>query len=69
MLDCRFGVADKTMKEIEFERCCKQWNPNIEIFHWRFKMAAMNGTPTKFDEFVYCPWCGKKLSERKPLKP
>ena len=68
MLDCRFVVADKDMNE-EFERCCLQWNPNIEAIHWGLKMAAMNGTPTKFDKFVYCPWCGKKLSERKPFKP
>jgi len=54
-------------KENDVEACCNFWNKNIDAIHWGLKMAAMNGNPTKLDPMVFCPWCGKKLENRKPL--
>lgn len=33
-----------------------------------YKVIYRDSEDDKVDEFVYCPWCGKKLDERKPLK-
>ena len=46
------------------EACCKDWNINIAAIDIACRMAAMNGTPTKFTMLMkYCPYCGKQIEE------
>ncbi|MBA7645102.1 hypothetical protein ES703_52855 [subsurface metagenome] len=43
---------------------CKDWEENIEIVTAPGVLEAIrrNGPGYKGKQFVYCPWCGEKLS-------
>lgn len=43
------------------EWCCDAFRTNWPQIHQGLEMAARNGTPTKFDELHFCPWCGQEI--------
>ncbi len=50
----------KTMKTCD----CEKWKRNVPEINSVIMLAYIHCTAEfKFDEFRYCPWCGKELKD------
>ena len=47
------------------ECACKEWHENIEIVKTMQTLDPMTGKVSKFADFKYCTFCGKKLIDIK----
>ena len=53
------------MKEVDLAGCaCKQWGENLDKLTGFIVLGNAHGMEYDGEQFLYCPWCGKK---RKPL--
>jgi hypothetical protein len=46
---------------VNVECKCKDWPINSGIIDGTLMLARVHGSSTHIKQFIFCPWCGKKL--------
>jgi hypothetical protein len=41
---------------------CDKWDKNIKSIDVCCEMSTIHGFDYKGEQFIYCPWCGQKLT-------